>query len=332
VKEWLEAQGKPEQLKVFWNTLRGLPWEEEGIELDQGILGEHVERYPCLCKEGEHRALDCVTRMVPGRAALITRWVDTQDDRLEMMEWAWGGGEEAWRIDLEIIPGDPGIPENAPGSPWTVLAERLGKTFRHEYGAPMTAAITGVDARGHHAKEVYAFTKRHITQRVYATMGSTLGEGVPILGKVSRNNAARVSIYPIGVFAAKEAIMSRFAKIGAHGPGYIHVHDGIEPDRLKQFASEKLVTRYVGGRPKRVWIKDPSVRNEELDGLVGNMAMLHALGVTRIRNLKTEAEGLREFGAELRTPPDQSDAPPAPDPDDGPADERPRRGWMQGYR
>ena len=53
-----------------------------------------------------------------------------------------------------------------------------------------------------------------------------------------KHSAARVPMFPVGVFAAKEAILSRFAKIGKPGPGYIHLHDGIDADRLKQFAAD----------------------------------------------------------------------------------------------
>jgi phage terminase large subunit GpA-like protein len=335
VKELLEAEGKPEAKKVWVNTLRGLPWEEEGIELDESSLTMHVHPYPCECAEGKHDPLGCETRRVPDRAAVITRFVDTQDDRLEVFEWAWGAGEEAWRLELEIIPGDPGILEGAPNSPWSVLAARLGKMWRHEYGAPMTAAVTGIDSGGHHTKEVYAFAKKHLAERVFATKGSSLGEGVPLLGKISRNNSARVALLPIGVFAAKEAILSRFAKISAPGPGYIHLHDGIDAERLKQFAAEKLFTDYKGGRPKRAFRKaERHLRNEELDGLVGAMAMLQALGVARVRHLGAEAQRLREAGEELRKKAETPGAEP-PDPANRDAPQSgPRRqtGWMRRMR
>lgn len=311
VKELLEAEGKPEAKKVWVNTLRGLPWEEDAIELDEDGLATHVHRYPCDCAEGHHEPFACTTRRVPDRAAVIVRWVDTQDDRLECFEWAWGAGEEAWRVDCEIIDGSPGMLEGVKGSPWDVLAARLGKEWRHELGAPMAAVITGIDSGGHHTKEVYTFVRKHLSERVFATKGSSLGEGVPLLGKISRKNAARVPMFPIGVFAAKEAILSRFAKIGTPGPGYLHLHDGIDKDRLKQFAAEKLFTDYVSGRPKRVFRKtERHLRNEELDGLVGAMAMLQALGIGRIRNLGVEAQRLRDEGAKLNPKP----AGDAPDP------------------
>jgi phage terminase large subunit GpA-like protein len=118
----------------------------------------------------------------PAGVAVLVRTVDTQGDRLETSVWGFGAGEEAWPIEHELIPGDPGIPEGSNGSPWNELAAIVDtpRTYRHASGTELKPSVTGIDAGGHHSKNVYAFTRKRVAQKVYALHGSTLGQGVPL--------------------------------------------------------------------------------------------------------------------------------------------------------
>ena len=58
------------------------------------------------------------------------------------------------------------------------------------------------------------------------------------------------------------------------------------------------MTRFVGGRPKRIWIK--TGRNEQLDLAVYALAALQALGPATVRNLGGIAKQLAEQGTALK--------------------------------
>jgi phage terminase large subunit GpA-like protein len=74
------------------------------------------------------------------------------------------------------------------------------------------------------------------------------------------------------------------SKIKAPGPGYIHLPEWYDEEHRAQLTAEKLVTRIVGGRPKRVWIKTRD-RNEQLDLFAYALAALQQLGPAIVRGL-----------------------------------------------
>jgi phage terminase large subunit GpA-like protein len=333
VREWLQVKADPIRLRQFVNTVLCETWEDEGAELDAHFLAERLEQYPCRCseeeKEAEGHERGCGTLLVPAGAAVLVRSVDTQDDRLETSVWAFGAGEEAWLIETEILPGSPGTPE-----PWKLLDEVLQRRYEHESGRKLKPAVTFIDSGGHHAKEVYSYCRARLRRKVFAIKGSSL-EGAPLLGKPSRNNAAKTILYPIGSFTGKESVMARFEKIREPGPGYIHLPLWLDPQQIQQFTNEALVKRLIGNRYKREWI--PKGRNEQLDLIVYALAALQVLGVRTLRRLgKIAAEMMAAAGtpggAETGAGSEEIDV---PTPVASPAKPRPRGGqkgggWMKG--
>lgn len=302
VAEFLEVKHDPIRLRTFVNTVLCQTWEDEGEQVDSHALVGRMEQYTATC---------------PAGVAVLIRSVDTQGDRLETAVWGFGEGEEMWPIEHQVIPGDPGIPEGSPGSPWDELARVIDTPtlYTHASGETLRPAVTGIDAGGHHAKNVYAFTRKRVAQRVYALHGSTLGQGVPLLSKPTRNNSAKAILYTVGVFTAKEALMARLAKVRDPGPGYIHIPDWIDGEQLAQLTSEKLVTKIVGGRPKRIWIKTRD-RNEFLDLAVYALGMLQVLGLGTLRTLGEKARAMMAKAAEKAA----ADTPPSEEA----TEERPR--------
>lgn len=292
--EFLEVKADPLRFRAFVNTVLCETWEDAGEQVEAHALADRFETYPCGC--AHHEAALCTTRKLPDGVAALVRTVDTQGDRLETAVWGFGAGEEAWPVEHELLPGDPGLPEGSPGSPWNLLAQRLTMEYEHESGAMLRPVVTGIDAGGHHAKNVYAFTRPRQAQRVYALHGSTLGEGAPLLSRPTRNNSAKAILYSVGVFTAKEAIMARLAKIRESGPGYVHIPDWMDGEHLEQLTAEKLITKIVGGRPKRVWLKTRN-RNEFLDLFAYALAMLHVMGPAFVKGLGERAAKLREAAA-----------------------------------
>jgi hypothetical protein len=191
IERWLRDKGDPLKLRTFVNTMLCEPWEETGEGVTAHILQDRMEPFPE--KDGE--------KLVPAKAAVLTRSVDVQGDRLETCVYAWADGEETWRVDFELIPGDP-----ATAAPWDELGRLIAKPYRHELGSVMRCAATFIDSGGHHAKEAYEFARGRVRQRVFAIKGSSLQQGVPLLSKPVRNPSAKVIMYSVGSFTGKEVL------------------------------------------------------------------------------------------------------------------------------
>jgi phage terminase large subunit GpA-like protein len=269
VGEFLKKKRDPMQLKSFVNTVWCETWREEGAKADEGALLARLERYDPAAPDD--------ARPVPAGAAVLVRAVDVQDDRLETAVWAFGADDESWLIDYDYLPGDP-----ATMTPWRELDAVRARTYRHESGHQLSPFVTFVDSGGHHTTSVYRYAKRHVRENVWAIKGIE-GEGAPILGKPSRNNAAKVTLYPISSFSGKETFLKRLIKATDPGPAYVHLPHWLDGEQLKQFGNEELVPRVINGRLKRVWVRRGP--NEMIDLAVYCLAGLQLLGEQKLARL-----------------------------------------------
>lgn len=273
VRDFLNAKDDPELLKVWVNTELGETWEEENEKIDENAIYERRETYNLT---------------VPADAGIITAAVDVQDDRLEVLTVAWGKDEEAWAMEHVVFRGDPGVltknlkaddvaqakmfdvPDAAFGV-WAQLDEFLQKLYDHENGIRIPIAVTTIDIGGHHTDQVYAFVRSRQKRGVYAIKGSS-ERGKPIVNRPSSKNKGRVLLFQVGVFAAKEVVMSRL-RSKKPGPGYMHFPDRFDLEFFKQLTSEKKITTQKKGVKKQEWVKTRS-RNEGFDLVVYNLSAL----------------------------------------------------------
>ena len=267
-EDFLQAKKNPETLKTFVNTSLGETWEEEGETLEHSFLYARREHYP---------------EQVPQKACVLTASVDVQDDRLEIGVEAWGIGEENWKVDLQILRGDPSRPEL-----WRRLDELLLTRYKHESGVELPIAAVTIDSGGHYTQQVYKFVKNKESRRIFAIKGKSQ-EGSAIVGRPTKSNLGGVNLFSIGTDTAKEVIYARL-KINEPGHGYVHfpVAPYFDEEYFEQIASEKCVLEYYKGRPRRVW-KKTRPRNEGLDLAVYNLAALYILNP----NCKALAERLK---------------------------------------
>lgn len=312
VAEWIEIQkgGKVEELQTFintvlcelWDPLNGKETKPEGLKARRGL------GYP----EGN----DAPGGPVPDQVAVLTRSVDTQDDRLEVAVWGWGEGEESWLVDWQLIPGDPATPV-----PWAALDEFLNKTYATASGHVLTPAYSFLDSGGHHAKEVYKFARTRQHRGVYAIKGSNI-EGSPMLGNPTRNNSERAILFMVGSFTGKESLARRLL-LETPGPGYVHLPLWADDERIEQFTRCKLVTPVnTGGRkwrkPKREWIETGRVEQYHL--YVYALAALQKCGIAVTRNLGRIARTQQQKAQAAA----QEPTPQNPDNEEAAAPDRPR--------
>jgi phage terminase large subunit GpA-like protein len=278
-------------------------WRERADEIDPAGLLARREPY-----EAEP---------LPAGVVLLTAGVDVQDDRLEVEIVGWGRDEENWSIDYLVLSGEPALP-----AIWDDLDEVLRRRFEHPVGEKLPIFAAAVDSGGHHTQAVYAFCAARRGRRVWAVKGIA-GEGRRIFDR-PRQTKAQGRMYPVGVDTAKTRIYARLLtgrqEVEEEGTsGYCHFPDRYTREYFDQLTAEKIVTKYVHGRPKRIWILPPNRSNEALDCRVYNVAALESvLSVVSLNSLATRMEQRLK---ELKEPAAKSVQREQP----------PRRSWVNRY-
>lgn len=267
------ARGDISLLRVFINTRLAETFEEQGDKADWHEL--------------RRRAADFPLRQVQRGMYVCTMGVDVQGDRLEAYVWAWGRGMERQLVDRAIFYGDPSMAESETGSPWAALTEYRRTPILHVSGKPAPILAAFIDSGGHHTHAVYAYARAHRAEHVHAVKGASVA-GKAILGKPTDQDVTwrgermkrGVKLWPIGTDTAKAEIYGRL-RITEPGPGYVHMSRGLPPDVFEQITAERLVTRYIKGRPRLEWVKPNGKRNEALDCAVYALAAAHFVGIDR---------------------------------------------------
>ena len=327
IRAWLDAQGSPELLKTFVNTILAEGFEIQGDRIEKDVFSDRQSDYLADCE-------------APEGVIIVTAAIDVQDDRLESTAIGWGMGEESWALDHRVFVGDP-----AQTLVWQELEEWLGRSFRREDGVSLRIRCTMMDSAGHHTKMAYAFAKNQAKRKVYACIGRSNAGGAPkpLLSRPNTSNDAGIALYTVGVDAAKESFFSRL-KIEAEGAGYCHfpIADWADEEYFEQLAAEQLVTEHRGGVTYKVWRKR-RVRNEALDLRVYAMAALEQLKP----NFEKWAKHLRGQAAELGYKPEpkpiplgSQDSKPTPIPDElmkkieraRPSMVKKRGGWVNAWK
>lgn len=249
VKSFLEKK-EANDLQTFVNVSLAETWEEQGDQVEASPLFARREDYGAELADG------CL---------VLTAGIDVQDDRLEIGVEAWGERDENWKIDYQIISGDPAAIET-----WQKLDQALLRRYAFKNGTSIGIAAAFIDSGGHFTQKVYDYVRPLESRRIFASKGMG-GEGVPIVSRPSRSNLGKVPLYMIGASTGKELM---FASLAVNRPGAGYVHFPHKPffdlEYFEQLTAEKRVTRYVKGQPKREWVKRRA-RNEALDIAVLNI-------------------------------------------------------------
>lgn len=267
-------------LQVFWNTVRGEPYEVIGEQPPVNLVKQRVEAYEL--------------GQVPAGGLLLTAFVDVQGDRLEWQVDAFGEGEECWTVDYQVIHGDPRV--SGPGSVWEVIEQLRNKAYPHAGGNTVRIAALGIDS-GYLTQEVYSFCRKWSHKHVLATKGDGK-TGKPVLSRPSLvdldHNGKKikrgVQLWHIGTDTAKERFYGRLdlgidkdsgKVIERGGPGYQHFPRGLPDVYFDGIVSEKLLRKKVRGVEQHEWVKTFE-RNEPLDLKIGCYAVAVYAGLQRM--------------------------------------------------
>jgi phage terminase large subunit GpA-like protein len=273
VREWYEAQGQGEEIKVFLNTRLAQCWEPPGETMDP----DAISREP-LATDAEGYPL------IPAGYTMLTLGVDVQGDRLEVLATAWGVGEEAFHLGNWRLTGDPVKPEV-----WGALETMRTRAWQTAAGT-IRVRMTAIDS-GDNTAAVTNYVRPRERAGVMATKGAS-GYGAQLLTRPSkRSTKHRTLIWMIGTIAAKDVIFGRLKRVAHPGPGFQHFSTQIDLAFLAQYGAERVVTHRHAGQLVRLYEQIGSQRNEAIDLTVLTLVALYALGDPVRRSLGRVSKG-----------------------------------------
>ena len=294
--DFMNAKALPDTLRVFVNTTLAECFEDEGERIDDFDVAQRAEEFGPRVDKG---------------VVVVTAGIDVQNDRLEVEIVGWGRAEESWSLAYDTLYGDPSTPQL-----WQDLDAHLATKFETEDDRTLQIRAACIDSGGHYTKAVYDFVRPREGRRIFAIKGMA-GESRPIVSRPTRNNIGKIRLFTLGVDNIKSLIFSRLG-IQSNGPGYCHFPNDRPDEYFKQLAaSEKIVTKFHKGFPRREFIKTRT-RNEALD------CRVYATGALAILNLNLDmlADRAAKKVQQRNEPPKEQ-----------PLRRRPRRGdFVNGWR
>lgn len=258
-RQWLEAQGNPTKLQAFVNNVLAETWEVKGDRVSDHEIAQRAEEYGA--------------EPLPDGVVLLTAGTDVQQDRLVTEVVGWGAGEESWSIEYIETYGNPDLDDV-----WMLHdANVLTRVYTRADGVQLRVARCCIDTGGANTAAVYEAVKARQSAGVLLGTKGMPGEGKPIIGNPTRSNLAKIPLFPVGTFAAKDLVMGRL-KLAEPGPGYCHFPTRHRPGFFQELTAEEVRIKYSKGFPVREWVKIRP-RNEALDCRVLATAALSSLNI-----------------------------------------------------
>lgn len=231
-REYVEARGNVEKMKVFINTRRAETWEDPSDAPDWETVKRRAD-------------MSYTQWTVPDRVGFLVAAGDVQDDRIEYSVWGYGRGEESWLIGHDVIYGNTDLDE-----PYLAFEQKafaaLPQPAKSRELQPLLAFLDS----GHKTQEVYNFTRTR--PHIYAIKGSSQ-QFAQVVGSPSRVDLDfrgqkikdGVQLWPIGVHRIKKLLYNRL-KLARPGPRFIHTPHDIPDWYYEQLTSEKLIVHPSG--------------------------------------------------------------------------------------
>lgn len=268
---WEKAQGHPDKLKSFVNTVLGETWKAQGDAPEWQRLFDRREEYN--------------PSVIPQKVAFITCGVDVQKNRLEAEVVGWCVGLETYSLGYFVILGD-----TAETPVWDELAAVLARKWVRPDGQEMGVRMTCVDS-GFNTMAVYKFVRRYPADKMAAIKGNEslmVGVSSPraVQSKLSGKRAGWSRLWQVGVNVLKSELYG-WLKLERNEdetvpPGYCHFPADYDSHYFKMLTAEQLqYTRNARGFNKYVWVKKYD-RNEALDVRVYARAAALMVGSDRL--------------------------------------------------
>lgn len=268
VRAYLAAENNQTVMKVFVNTILGLPHSDKGDAPDHMRLYERRESYQI--------------GIAPNEVCFITVGADVQKDRIECEVVGWGRGKQSWSIDYRVFSGDTADPKT-----FEPLRAMLSEQWRREDGRLIGASMIAIDS-GYNTQHVYDFVHRAASDRLIAIKGQDKQTTIlqpPKVVNMSRGGkkVGHTKVWQVGVSVLKSELYANlnlnrleddsFPDNYCHFPQY-------SQDYFKGLTAEELRLRVHRGMKKYEWWKTFE-RNEPLDCRIYARAAAAQVGIDR---------------------------------------------------
>ena len=215
---------------------------------------------------------------VPQPVALVTCFVDIQNNRLEL-EWkGWGRDEQSWGLDYVVLDGNP--LDIQPGSVWHRLMAELQRTFTRADGAELKLSVCFCDAGkwGDWAFLAYRLSLTFPALAGKFMLSKGIGmHGAPINPRKMAGIHRNIKGFPIGAWAGKDLVYARLRLEpngdGTFPSGYMHHPKRYDANYFQQLTSDHVVLEYKGSEEVRRYGNNEGKRDEALDCAYGNLAV-----------------------------------------------------------
>jgi phage terminase large subunit GpA-like protein len=259
-QEWVDAQGKPIELKSFINLNLGETYEERGESVEPSFLRARAN------------TIQASRGIVPDGVAVLVVTVDVQTagiGRLEAQVVGYDPEERASLVDWQVFVGDP-----HQADVWDDLDAWLLAGWTHEKGVKMQAHLVLVDSSdGGTQDSVYGFCLPRATRWVFPLKGqeNITAQGFAVESGTRKNT---IRLFNVATSDLKRNLFSRLST-DLTAPKSISIPGWVTDEYLDQITAEKRVpvldpkTRVTRYR----WMKRRD-RNEALDLWVYSLAGL----------------------------------------------------------
>lgn len=272
VKDWLDAQGDNEKLKVFINTSLAETWEIKGEAPEWKRIYQRRELY----KFGS----------VNPKVVFLTCAVDVQANRLEVEVKGWCRRKESYSIEYRIFEGD-----TTKEDVWDKLREMFHEQWESEDGRLHAIRMMGIDS-GYNTQMVYDFVRQCPPNRAIALKGMehldaiySLPKAIDINSKKGKRVKRGLRVWGVGTHIIKaelygvlrqdEITEEDLARTNGQYPmSYCHFPQYGE-EYFRQLTAESLIKNKKG---QAEWVKNYE-RNEALDLHVYNRAVAAIIGL-----------------------------------------------------
>lgn len=284
-KEKLDA-GNDAMMIVFYNTRLARVWKRTIQVISYETLVERAEHYPL--------------QLAPEKVLFVTAAVDTQDNRLACQVVGWGKNLSAWILDYVEFPGDP-----ANDQVWETLTEYINAGIRHESGRTLPIIATGIDTGGHRTHAVRHYVRLNAIRNPIALFGSTSinapplkkGNAVDVIWKGIAKKKILIQ-YIVGTTDLKHDLYSKLKNDDEKEleDRFIHFSNELPPEYFAGLLSETYDRKTKRFEPKI------GVRNEPLDTLIYNYAILHHPAIRAHRYTAKDWDQMAQNNKTITTP------------------------------
>jgi phage terminase large subunit GpA-like protein len=253
-EDFLAAKhGGRETLMVWTNIFLAIAFEDPHEKMDWTKLKERAEDY--------------LNGTVPDQVVWCAFGADIQKDRVEIIGYGWGDGQEAWCIDHQVIYGDFDMPS---------MQERVAdylfnKRFTHSVLGELAYSAGGIDSgKQTKVKAVYQFCAKHRLKLNLLASVKGFDQALGAVYQRERERAYGGVRLNFNVDYLKSVVFDRLRN-PTPGPRYIHFPKEKEGKFGSEFYLQLCSERRVPERQPRggiVWHwkkHTSSARNEVLD-------------------------------------------------------------------